>query len=207
MLISLIHPSRGRPEQAGITASIWKERAGVETEWLLCIDEDDPSDYSMYYTIKNIRPDVVSATNTAAKLAKGDILAYVSDDMVPMENWGVEVEKLLKNPTRSSSILKPDDCLQPYRSHVITAPLMTIAAYRRLGYFWYPEYKSMWVDCDLYEVAKRHQMLIGAPHIKIEHRHYSVNKAKVDDTYKRSEANWQQGLDIFNRRKRQGFPI
>lgn len=203
-MISLIHPSRSRPEQAGFVASIWKNRAGVDTEWLLCTDVDDTADYSMYYTIKNQGDDVVSATNTAALQANGDILAYVSDDMIPMQDWGKEVLRVTQNVTKPW-LLKVDDCLQPFNAMVCTVPIMSRSFYDKLGYFFHPDYKSMFCDEHLYHIAAKHNALIFAQHIKIEHRHYSNGKAKLDETYKRSEANWKQGKAVFERHKRMGF--
>lgn len=205
-MISLIHPSRGRPVQAGITASIWKERAGVETEWLLCIDIDDPSDYSMYYSIKNSGSDVVSATNEAAGQAKGDILVYVSDDMIPQKNWGLAVIEATKN-INHPWLLKVDDCLQQFHVKVCTVPIMSRSLYEKLGYFWNPEYKSMFVDEHLYHRAAKLGALHFCESIKIEHKHYSNGKAKVDDTYRRTEANWNHGKAVFEKHKRMGFTV
>lgn len=46
-----------------------------------------------------------------------------------------------------------------------------------------------------------------AQQITFEHHHPANGKAADDETYRRSAANWNQGLEVFNRRKAQGFPI
>ena len=70
MIISLIHPSRGRPDLARKTALKWIREAGVEVEHILSLDTSDPL-LGQYIAsdMQCISPNtcVVEATNTAAK--------------------------------------------------------------------------------------------------------------------------------------------
>jgi hypothetical protein len=84
---------------------------------------------------------------------------------------------------------------------------MNRAMYELLGYFWNPEYKSMFVDEDLYWTARKINAVKMCPHLKFPHEHPSNGKAVTDETYQRSAANWNQGKAVFERRKKQGFPI
>jgi hypothetical protein len=93
-------------------------------------------------------------------------------------------------------LLKVDDCLQPFNNVVLTIPIMTRKLYSLLGFFWYPEYKSQWVDVDLYYRCEEY--LVLAPDLKFEHLHYSALKVAPDRTYQENEGNWQQGLDVLN---------
>jgi len=91
-MISLIHPSRSRPEKAYKTAYDWIDRSGLdysEWEYILSLDTDDPTvlkydkligaEYAR--SIINNNNSVVEATNNAAKESKGDILVYLSDGL------------------------------------------------------------------------------------------------------------------------------
>lgn len=221
-MISLLHPSRGRPEKAAQTAKDWIEKAGCDVEYILSIDSSDQMksfyihQFSSNWILNAINPiktfiefdnkSVVEATNKAAKIATGDILLYLSDDFKCFDNWGVVVENEFKKYT-GPTLIKVDDCLQKFSTPVLTIPIMNRELYNKLGYFWFPEYKSMWVDCDLYETVKRIGALKLAEHLKFPHEHHSIGKTENDETYKRSEANWNQGLEIFNKRKKQNFPI
>ncbi|HEX6171326.1 MAG TPA: glycosyltransferase [Chitinophagaceae bacterium] len=184
----------------------------VITELIVSIDNTDPErhKYEQFYPKKNIivndNKSVVEATNRAAKEAKGDILIYLSDDFDCPENWGPLVLKEFEG-VEGPCLLKVDDCLQPFHVPVLTIPIMNRALYERLNYFWHPEYKSMFVDEDLYQVCKKNNWLKLAPHLKFSHNHVSVGKAQDDETYRRSAANWDQGKALFARRKAQGFPI
>lgn len=209
MIISLIHPSRGRPDLARKTALKWIQSAGVEVEHILSLDTSD-AQLGAYTAIDlqciSDNSNVVQATNTAAKKALGDILVYLSDDFDCFDNWGVAIENEVKN-FGPLWLLKVDDCLQKFDVPVLTIPIMSRGLYNRLGYFWYPEYRSMFCDEDLYWTCRKLGVIRNAPHLKFEHKHASVGKAPDDETYRRSAKNWDQGKELFNKRKGLGFPV
>jgi glycosyltransferase involved in cell wall biosynthesis len=212
MVISLIHPSRGRSLKAIETASTWIDLAGIQVEHVLSLDESDPSlskyqrEFHGWNIIVNNNTSVVEATNRAAKHATGDILLYLSDDFSAFENWGLSVLKEFEGEDRPL-LLKVDDCLQKFEVPVLTIPMMNRKLYEKLGYFWHPEYKSMFVDCDLFETVKKMGALKNAKHLKFEHQHVSVGKAPDDETYRNSAKNWEQGKALFAKRKAMGFPV
>jgi hypothetical protein len=104
-------------------------------------------------------------------------------------------------------MLKVDDCLQKFHVPILTIPIMNRVMYERLGYFWNPEYKSMFCDEHLYWVAKKLNAIKLCPHLKFPHEHPSNGKAVTDETYQRSAANWNQGKAVFELHKKQGFPV
>lgn len=216
MKISLIHPSRGRPVKCFDTAEIWLKNAGIEVEYITSIDNDDPM-FRQYFNearrlnrqgfvIHYDNKSVVEATNSAAKRAAGDILVYLSDDFKCPENWGQLILKEFENVERPL-LIKVDDCLQNFTTPVLTIPIMNRQLYQKLGYFWHPEYKSMFVDNDLYWTAMKLNAMKMCPHLKFAHEHPSNGKAVTDETYQRSAANWDQGKALFNKRKSMGFPL
>lgn len=219
MVISLLHPSRSRPGKSIKNALDWYEKSGVhDVDLIVSLDNSDPmlDQYIKYYEDGRYNGDyriifydnnsVVQATNKACEWAKGDILIYLSDDFAAPENWGQLVLKEFEGVT-GPMLLKVDDCLQAFHVPVLTIPIMNRQLYERLGYFWHPEYKSMFVDEDLYWTAKKLGALKMCPHLKFEHCHVSVGKAEDDETYRRSSSNWKQGEAVFNRRKKLNFPI
>lgn len=210
MRISLIHPSRSRPEKAKATARKWIAEAGVPTEHIFSVDHSDPkaSEYFEvgFTTIQYPNTCVVEATNQAAKVSTGDLLLYLSDDFDCYKGWGLDVVKQFENENRPL-LIKCDDGLQQFNVPVLTIPIMNRALYDRLGYFWHPEYKSMFVDEDLYWTSFKLAALKMCPQIKFQHNHPSNGKAVNDETYTRSSANWDQGKALFFKRKAEGFPV
>lgn len=217
MRISLLHPSRSRPQKAYETARKWIDKAGVEVGYILSIDNDDPLfnkyffgdsffDRLSRFTVQSNNNSVVEATNKAAASSHGDILVYLSDDFDCPDNWANLITDRVKD-LGDTWLLKVDDCLQPFNVAVLTIPIMSRGLYNKLGYFWHPEYKSMFVDEDLYWTCRNNGWLKLAPELKFPHNHVSMGKAQDDETYRRSAANWDQGKALFQRRKAQNFPL
>jgi glycosyltransferase involved in cell wall biosynthesis len=212
-LISLLHPSRSRPAKSFENSREWIEKAGCEVELIVSVDETDPmlhGYFERYGDIVNLlvnnNTSVVEATNHAAKKAKGAVLVYLSDDFKCPDNWGQLVLKELEGED-GPCLIKVDDCLQRFRVPVLTIPIMNRALYEKLGYFWHPAYRSMFVDEDLYWSAHILKALKFCEHLKFPHEHCSIGKCENDETYQRSAANWDQGKELFAQRQAAGFPL
>lgn len=216
-MISILHPSRSRPEKAYSTARKWLDNAGCDVEYILSLDVSDTNSQTEYLRLFtglnrkaniqiNPNTSVVEATNHAAKASSGNILLYLSDDFDCFPNWGPVVLKEFANENRPL-LVKVDDCLQKFDVPVLTIPIMNRALYEKLGYFWHPGYKSMFVDEDLYWTSKKLGALKNAEHIKFEHQHVSVGKAQDDETYRNSAKNWDSGKAFYQHRRANGFPL
>lgn len=212
-MISLIHPSRGRPLKAYHIAEHWIRQAGVPVEYVLSVDEDDPQ--TQAYSIENLpavsnrmtrnsNSCVVEATNHGAALSSGDLLLYLSDDFDCFPGWGKTIEQIASR-YQGEFMLKCNDGVQRFEAQVLTIPIMSRALYQRLGYFFHPEYKSMWVDVDLFYTCDRLGAIKNHPEVLFQHNHYSVGKSKKDATNVRSDAFWDQGKEVLARRKMGGF--
>lgn len=218
-MISLIHPSRGRPQKSFMNAQKWVQYAGVDVELIVINDLDDSThkNYGMWYqsfSSSDIRfarlvgnhTSVVNASNMGAAKSTGDILVYLSDDFDCPNDWGkLVVDEFTKH--KGPTLIKVDDCLQNFSTAVLTIPMMNRELYDKLGYLWHPGYKSMFCDEHLYWRARKLGALQYAPHLKFEHRHVSVGKAEDDETYRRSAANWNQGKALFAQHKAAGFSV
>ena len=204
-MITLLHPSRGRPEMAFNTFQAWKRKAVNDFEYILGLDESDKSQdrYKELYTDSGVRAfignnnSVVECTNKIAKFATGDILIYLSDDFDCPIAW----DELIVNAVKDKDLfmLKVDDCVQPFEQKVLTIPIMSKSLYNKLGYFWNPLYKSMWCDVDLFHETKDYH--IYAPELKFRHNHW-VAHGQIDKTYKDSESNFYTGKRVFEQRNK-----
>ena len=216
-LISLLHPSRGRATKSFENAKEWIAKAGVDVQLIVSIDESDPQRslyeelYQEYMGFRSLdkfiisdNKSVVEATNKAAQASDGEILLYLSDDFKCFENWGGEVLSAME--MSKPQLIKVDDMLQQFGRDVLTIPIMNRKLYDALGYFWHPEYKSMFVDQDLFYTVMNMDAMKYCPEMKFEHQHYSVGKAIKDQTYQDSDANWDQGKVLYQSRKAQNFP-
>jgi hypothetical protein len=206
-VISLIHPSRSRPEKSFQTIQKWIANAGVDIEVIVSLDFDDPNfnDYLKIYgsqVIVNKNGSAVDAINNAAKVGKGEILIVVSDDSDCPSNWGSKILKASQG--RTDWIMKINDGIQRW---IITMPIMDRAYFNRFGYIYYPEYKHMFCDTELTHVADVLKRTIKREDIFFPHRHYSVTKQRPDEVSKQADATWEQGKQLYLNRVRESFGL
>lgn len=206
-LISILHPSRGRPQKSVETIQNWIARAGdVPIEVIVSVDEDDPALQNYYdchvamLTVNNNRS-AVDAINAAASKAKGNILIVVSDDTDCPENWANDLLKCLGG--KSDFIAKTTDGIQGW---IITMPIMDRAYYNRFGYVYFPDYRHMFCDTELTCVADLTDRKIDIP-LTFEHLHYSVGKSEKDAISEKADATWSQGEKLFLERYKRNFDL
>jgi len=185
----------------------------VEVEHIVSLDTTD-IDVERYkelfkdtsIVIVNDNDCVVKATNKAAEIATGDVLIYLSDDFKCPRAWDLAIREKFLN-TDTPTLLKVDDCLQKFETAVLTIPIMNRQLYETLGYFWFPEYRSMFVDEDLYWTTEKNKWLVMAPELKFPHEHWCNQLAEMDETYRATEKNWVQGQTLYASRKAANFPL
>jgi len=210
----LLHPSRGRAEQARSTLNKWVDNAynPDQLEHVISVDNDDPQllQYrDLFPTSTQVigpNTNVVQAANAGAKQATGNVLLYLSDDFMCPPEWDRLLDKLFKDCTEPR-LVKVDDCLQGFEKDVLTIPIMNRQLYEKLGYFFHPAYKSMFVDQDLYHTVNNMKAMVLCEYLKFPHLHCSIGKAPNDETYTRSNANWNSGKATYLVRKAKKFPL
>jgi hypothetical protein len=141
-MITLLHPTRSRPQRSIDTTQKWINRAGQDVELIVSIDDNDPhrSDYLNRYShydpfktkvISNPNRSAVDAINNAAKESKGNILIVVSDDSDCPEGWGNII--LSATEGKKDFVLKVFDGVQRW---LVTMPILDREYYNRFGYIY-----------------------------------------------------------------------
>lgn len=201
MKISLIHPSRGRPDKSLDTFDRWNSYSSnymADSEWILSLDVDDASAYR--YTknyigsgvdaiIFNTNKSAVDAINNAARVAKGDVFIVVSDDTEPVQNWDIKILQEVEGKT--DWILKTQDGIQPW---IITMPVMDRAYYNRTGNIYDPSFDHMFCDTWLTVQADISGRKITS-NLKFPH----LNDSIKDELRQRTNGTWRQGEETFIR--------
>jgi glycosyltransferase involved in cell wall biosynthesis len=208
IMISILHPSRQRPDKSLHTLTKWLNNAKTKVEVIISLDEDDPTlgVYEMNNTdnvkiIINPNRSAVDAINNAAKAATGDIFIVVSDDTDCPQGWDQKIINATEG--RTDWILKCPDGIQKW---IITMPVMDRIYYNRFGYIYYPEYKHMFCDTDMTCVADLLCRRMDV-HVPFPHLHYSAGKGTKDVLNERCDATWEQGEKLFIERAKQNFGI
>lgn len=221
---SLVHPTRGRPEQFLQSAVEWIDKAVGAPEYIVGLDADDAQSYlpsiqklieiygylSPFRVVVQSNRNVVEAINHAAAIATGDILIYVSDDFGCPQAWDFKLDDFLlqcEYDVEEPFLIEVSDGGQ---TALQTITVMTRALYEKLGYMYHPGYLSMWVDNDLTETVRTHGLTVNAHHLEFPHRHWTrAGGMPVDETYRKQNSSeaWVHGEALFLKRKEEGFPI
>lgn len=206
-MISILHPSRSRPQKSFETLSKWILKAGIKDfEIIVSLDNDDPclTEYERLYVVGglnhpntlmvNHNKSAVEAINRAARIAQGNIFIVVSDDTEPATQWAVRILRYTEG--KSDFVLKTRDGIQP---KMITMPVLDRVYYQRDGYIYHPEFSHAWADRYFTEIAHKRGRVI-TKNILFKHLHYSVLKNKTRDAqYARTDATFDEGKQIYKR--------
>lgn len=211
MKISIIHPSRQRPEIAKQVYDNWMGKAANPTdiEYILSIDISDRSQ-GEYLRIfdkacrvhNDFNISAIQAINNGAKQASGDLFIIVSDDFDCPKNWDTNLLNYLKG--KSDFVVKTYDGLQPW---IMTLPIMDRAYYERFGYVYYPGYKHMFCDTEMSHVADLLNKTIIVP-MTFNHNHYTQpGGLKRDAITTKNDRTWAQGEKLYLERLYRNFDI
>jgi hypothetical protein len=215
--ITIIHPSRQRPEMALQTKKNWMQNAIHKSsiEYILSIDNNDPTlyDYNWMFSheydtkIKyNNNWSAMEAINVVAPQSIGNLIVVVSDDFDCFEGWD---EYLLSHLQGDSDyIVKTSDGYMN-SDWLITLPIMDRAYYNRFGYVYHPEYKHMWSDTEMTTVGHMLGKIIDLQNSNavFKHRHYTINEMQKDAVNEKNDATWNQGKSLFLERFDRDFDL
>lgn len=209
MKISVIHPSRGRPQKAYSTYERWVNNADHPFEYIMSWDEDDCRKYyeQFFYEDSNIkiclRPNhsAIEAINNAAKITTGDLFVVISDDFDCPAHWDTAL--LAEMHGKSDFVLKTRDGIQ---KTLVTLPIMDRKYYERFGYVFNLGYQHMYSDQELTAVAAMTGRLLYSD-LLFPHNHYTTGKTVMDEVNKKNDATYPQGLAFFNERLAKNFDI
>jgi len=226
--ISIIHPSRSRPELAKKVYDEWMSKAAnpENIEYLLSIDVTDPvrheygqcffpdnplfipAPHSMIFYAGGLsicfghNKSAIDAINGAAKEATGDILIVVSDDFSCPKNWDIELLRHIGD--RTDFVAKTQDGLQNW---LITLPIMDREYYNRFGYIYNPDYNHLFCDTEMTVVGDLLGKTINIPMLFPHKHHTQPGGIPKDEVSKKNDATWAQGQAVFLNRARKVFDL
>jgi hypothetical protein len=193
----IIHPSRGRPEQALSTMAKWVEASKVATQkenYYLIIDNDDPDkeNYQRIFTgvatiISADNHNVVEAVNQAVDILtnKTDIVVLVSDDFDPLPEWDAKIEALITDPSQPIILHTFDG----HQRGIITLPIFTCEVVKQTGYIYHPAFRHHFCDDYMTWEAKKNGWYKEAFDLTFNHNHVAWSAAPMDQTYKEGGMN------------------
>lgn len=183
-------PTRGRPENAIRLFHAFKETAYF-SDLVFCIDDDEKNLYDELYTLceNELWVKVVNAPRMglngtlnywATWYAKDySYVAFMGDDHLPRtKHWDYEFAKALDGKL---GVAYGNDLIQG--EALPTAVFMSANIINKLGYMSPPELRHLFMDNFWKHVGAELGNLQYLPEQIIEHLHYTVGKAELDERY------------------------
>lgn len=218
-MISIIHPSRGRPEMAEATINEWLSKCDFrhDVEYILSIDATDDKGPEYVKVAERTGVELfvrwnktaIEAINTAAKKIKGELIIVVSDDFSCPNGWDTSLGQMINydddqnfKPSRDF-VIKTKDGIQPT---LITLPILDIEYYNRFGYIYFEGYSHLFCDQEMTAVGHMLGRVLSFD-LEFKHNHYTVGGMKKDAINIKNDATWQQGERLFNERLKSNFGI
>ena len=133
------------------------------------------------------------------------IYVLAADDLVFYPNW---LERALNELDRMGGGLVGFNDLSSdgnvYAAHWLASREFLI---EWLGGVMYPPlYQSWWCDREVTDIAKKAGRYRWAKEAGVEHFNYTFGKSKIDPTYAEAQKNYEADRELYQERKRLGFP-
>jgi hypothetical protein len=208
-VISLLVPSRGRPEMC---AQMWNSACGnagdpQHLELVLYLDDDDPTvdrylEQTLHWptSIVEVRGPriVLSQTwNRCYEQAAGEILWHGNDDIrFNTQGWDRAIRQAFAEVADRILLVHGNDGIQG--RNLATHGFLHRRWPETVGYFVPPHYASDYNDTHISEVADRLGRRRYLPELDIEHLHPVAGKAPLDQTHRdRLERHRLENVDVL----------
>ena len=208
-MISLLCPTRNRPNNVLRLVETARLTAFGDIEFVFYVDDDDDT-----FPLDNVSvvrgPRIVLSEmwNRCYERASGDVLMHCGDDLIfHTVGWDAEVRAAVESVPDRIVLVHGDDGA-PWSASLATHSFITRRWVETVGHFVPPLFSAEYNDTWLTEVADMIDRRIYLPHVRIEHMHYSFGKSGFDRTYaelqerRRRDNVDQLYLDTINERQR-----
>lgn len=203
VVISLLHATRGRPEEAKRCRALWLETATrrERVQHIFAVDGDDEASQR---ALAPFQPRVVTspglgcvgAWNLAAQHAEGEILVQLSDDWLPPRAWDEALAERL--PLDAPAVLRVNDGHRT--DDLLCMAVLNRARLSAVGEVLASAYTGLFSDDEFSFRAFEDGVVVDGRDLVFEHDHPAFNPAKVfDRTY--AEQNdgerFRSALEVF----------
>lgn len=195
-MISILCPTRGRPNGALLTRTSAEATAGGDIEVLFGVDSDDPArpEYEgLGINYRLLAPDgpMGGRWNELARLCSGDVFFLGNDDLhFQTHDWDLAVKEATAVYDDEIYVAWPNDGINGERHCAF--PFVSRRFASVVGSFVPECFKFFYHDTWLFDLGRRINRLVYMPDVFIEHLHFTKGKSKYDETYRRNRGNGSQ---------------
>jgi hypothetical protein len=213
-LITVIHPTRGRPLQAAGVRTRFLERAKnpEQIEYIFAFSEDDVETRSVLGRFRHVLSPaghledlggtMVLNSNTAFRAAGGKVIVAAQDDIDPPVWWDEQILGEIGDLDQPCVLgvrdgTRNDDLLV---TQVFTRPAVPFLGLPD-GEYLSSDYRGQWCDTE-FSVRVKAAGLVKPSGLEFTHHHVLFGKAPEDETYRLSlkEEAMAYGKTVFERR-------
>lgn len=213
MKISLLHPTFFREGGPTELRDRWLNSARFpdRIEYLFAVTASDENAMATTAAFSRIvvEHDAVGSTavrnwNSLARVASGDLLFVIADDLEPAdENWDSLLEDLLGewNPVAHSFALKINDNGNQFDTQ-LRHPIISRRYFEKHG-LWDASYRGMWVDRDLTLKAFWRSQILDGRSLRFTHRNPILDHGitpSLSFKHGNTGAEYAFGKSVFNRK-------
>lgn len=188
-LISVLVPSRGRPDQLEVMCASALITATGPVELVVRLDDDDPADYRPVLVevdvvlVQGPRTLLSSCWNECFDASSGSILMHCGDDIrFRTPGWDAMVRDAFARHPDGIAFVHGRDGFQDER--LGTHGFLSRRWVETVGYFVPPLYSSDFNDLHLTEVADAIGRRVYLPGLLTEHMHPAAGKGEWDLTHR-----------------------
>ena len=219
-------PTRGRPTKFLNTLSKYQHMRSTDSvHFKVTIDEDDKT-MNNYQVIRamqmwgNLSIDVMPAPGGKIKainhgvsevIDNYDIILLASDDMIPIIKGydQIIIETMQRMWPDTDGVLWFND---GFRGMSTEYPLNTLCIlgreyYKRFGYIYHPDYKSLWCDNEFMDVANLLGKQTYFEDVIIEHQHPDWGHGNRDNIHSLNSKHEAHDRSVYNTRRIKNFDL
>jgi glycosyltransferase involved in cell wall biosynthesis len=215
MIISLLVPTRGRPENvARFLSSVLETASDLENvEVVLRVDEDDAAVQSVIEVCAGVQsfrvhlligPRLVlsDAWNVCYRAARGEALGFFADDVVfRTKGWDDEVRRAFEAVPDRIAFVHGRDGVPWHDEHFGTHGWLSRRWVEAVGRFFPPYFGGECVDTWVNQVADGIGRRTFLPGVLTEHLHPDLGKAPADATHTDKVAHLSKSRKLFDAKR------
>jgi hypothetical protein len=153
----------------------------------------------------------IEAVNANMEDEEADVLLLASDDMVP-QMFGYDaiiMQSMEEAFPEFDGAIKFSDGLRPVNDPLMTLAVLGWKLYKKFGYIYYPEYKSLYADDEQTQACIMMGKFAMSPMCIIKHDWVHGGHPDADELHKEQEAPEMYAKDkkTFEERKKIGFGV
>lgn len=219
-IFSICHPTYLRPEQALAIRELYLSRADnpMAVEYIFGIHHDDPQSLALLSGFRHTvtdREGCCPNTHEALKASTGKFIMVIADDLIPPQGWDTQILNIIPN-VECGLVLDMDP---PMICAYMGGPFVLNFndQLRTDGHLCHAFMTRPWLETLLADPwpgtgifsddeftyrARKAGIVVEAPQIVFEHRHFINGKAPMDATYEdqNKRSNYEEGRRLLMER-------